>query len=352
MSKHKESDGIQSRKDAHLELCAQRDVEHRGGTLLDQVHLLHDSLPELAISDVDLSIEIFGKRLQAPLVITGMSGGTENGRELNFAMATAAQKFGLAMGVGSQRAMLLHPDAIDTFRVREVAPAILLFANLGAVQAREVGIDGVAGLVESIHADAVCIHLNPAQELVQDEGDRDFRGCLEAIAELSGELPVPVIVKETGCGLSPTTLSKLAFTDVRWVDVSGAGGTSWTSIEGMRGSGSQQSRGAALHDWGIPTAASVVYANRAGFRIIASGGIRSGLDAARAIALGADAAGLALPLLRAFAAGGASEVLTETGRLIESLQAIATLLGARTVADLQNAPRVLGPELRAWLSAG
>ena len=350
MSQDEPSGEIRSRKDAHLELCAQRDVEHRSGTLLDQVHLIHDSLPELAVSDVDLSVEIFGRRLQAPLVITGMSGGTTNGRELNYAMATAAQKFGLAMGVGSQRAMLVRPDAIDTFRVREVAPDILLFANLGAVQAREVGVDGVAGLIESIRADAVCIHLNPAQELVQDEGDRDFRGCLDAISELSSELPVPVIVKETGCGLSPTTLSKLvASTDVRWVDVSGAGGTSWTSIEGMRGSAGQQSRGATLHEWGIPTAASVVYAKRAGFRIIASGGIRSGLDAARAIVLGAEAAGLALPMLRAFAAGGTSEVLTETGRLIESLRAIAVLMGARTVADLQNAPRVLGPELRAWL---
>jgi isopentenyl-diphosphate delta-isomerase len=349
MSDEKPTTGIQVRKDTHLDLCTQRDVEHRNGTLLDQVHLLHDSLPELAVSDIDLSTEIFGRRLQAPLVITGMSGGTHNGRELNYAMATAAQKFGLAMGVGSQRAMLVQPSAIDTFRVREVAPDILLFANIGAVQAREIGVEGVAELIGSIRADAVCIHLNPAQELVQDEGDRDFRGCLDAIAELASELPVPVIAKETGCGLSPATLTKLASTDVRWVDVSGSGGTSWTGIEGMRGSTGQQSRGAALREWGIPTAATVVYAKRAGFEVMASGGIRSGLDAARAIALGAEVAGLALPMLRAFAAGGTSEVLTATSRLIESLRAIAVLLGARTVADFQRAPRVLGPELRAWL---
>jgi isopentenyl-diphosphate delta-isomerase len=264
-------------------------------------------------------------------------------------MATVAQKFGLAMGVGSQRAMLVRPEAIETFRVREVAPDILLFANLGAVQARDIGVAGVADLVGSIRADAVCIHLNPAQELVQDEGDRDFRGCLDAIAELASELPVPVIAKETGCGLSPVTLAKLASTDIRWVDVSGAGGTSWTGIEGMRGSTSQQSRGAALREWGIPTAASVVYAKRAGFNVIASGGIRNGLDAARAISLGAEIAGMALPMLRAFSAGGIPEVLAATGQLIESLNAIAMLVGARTVADLQGAPRVLGPELRGWL---
>ena len=172
MSDHETTSEIGSRKDAHLAICAERDVEHRRSTLLDQVHLLHDSLPELAISDVDLSVEFFGRRLQAPIVISGMSGGTDNGRELNRAMATAAQKFGLAMGVGSQRAMLVSPDAVDTFRVREVAPDILLFANLGCVQARDAGVRRVAELVESIRADAICIHLNPAQELVQDEGDR------------------------------------------------------------------------------------------------------------------------------------------------------------------------------------
>jgi isopentenyl-diphosphate delta-isomerase len=349
MSDYEPGSEIRSRKDAHLDLCTQRDVEYRRSTLLDQVHLLHNSLPELAVSDVDLSVEMLGRQLQAPFVITGMTGGTDNGRELNRALATAAQKFGLAMGVGSQRAMLVDPSAAETFQVREVAPDILLLANLGAVQAREIGVDGVAGLIESIRADAVCIHLNPAQELVQDEGDRDFRGCLAAITDLSFELPVPVIVKETGCGLAPATLSRLADAGIEWVDVSGAGGTTWTGIEGLRGSARQQSLGAVLREWGVPTAASIVYAKRAGLRIIASGGIRTGLDSARAIALGAQATGLALPLLRAFAAGGVAQVLVATSELVESLRAIAVLAGAPTIDALREVPRVLGPELRAWL---
>jgi len=349
MSERETTDEIGSRKDSHLALCAERDVEHGRSTLLDQVHLLHDSLPELAVSDVDLSVEYFGRRLQAPIVISGMSGGTANGRDLNRAMATAAQKFGLAMGVGSQRAMLVDPEAVDTFRVREVAPDILLFANLGCVQARDAGVGRVAELVEAIRADAICIHLNPAQEIVQDEGDRDFRGCLDAIAELVEELHVPTIVKETGCGLSPRTLERLAAVGVEWVDTAGAGGTSWTGIEGMRGGSRQQSLGAALREWGIPTAASVAYARRAGFQIIASGGIRSGLDAARAIALGANAVGLALPFLRAFAAGGTAEVLDTTAGLVESLRSIAMLTGASSVEALRAVPRVLGPELRTWL---
>jgi isopentenyl-diphosphate delta-isomerase len=349
MSDREAQSGIESRKDAHLAICAERDVEQRRSTLLDQVHLLHDSLPELAISDVDLSVELFGRQLQAPIVITGMSGGTHNGRELNRAMATAAQKFGLAMGVGSQRAMLDRPEAVDTFRVRDVAPDILLFANLGCVQARDAGIERVAELVEAIRADAICIHLNPAQELVQDEGDRDFRGCLDAIEKLVEGLHVPTIVKETGCGLSPATLTRLAGIGAEWVDTAGAGGTTWTGIEGLRGGTRQQALGEALREWGTPTAASVAFARRAGFRIIASGGIRSGLDAARAIALGADAAGLALPFLRAYAAGGTTEVLNTAAALVESLQSIAMLVGARSVAALQDAPRVLGPELRSWL---
>jgi len=349
MNDREAANEIGSRKNAHLAICAERDVEHRRSTLLDQVYLLHDSLPELAISDVDLSVEFFGRRLQAPIVISGMSGGTDNGRELNRAMATAAQKFGLAMGVGSQRAMLVSPDTVDTFRVREVAPDIPLFANLSCVQARNVGIERVAELVESIRADAICIHLNPAQELVQDEGDRDFRGCLDAIAELVDALHVPTIVKETGCGLSPATLTRLAAVGIEWVDTAGAGGTSWTGIEGMRGGTRQRSLGEALREWGIPTAASIAYARRAGLGTIASGGIRTGLDAARAIALGADAVGLALPFLRAFAAGGTAEVLRAAAALVESLQSIAMLVGAPSVAALRKAPRVLGPELRAWL---
>ena len=349
MNDREAANEIGSRKNAHLAICAERDVEHRRSTLLDQVYLLHDSLPELAISDVDLSVEFFGRRLQAPIVISGMSGGTDNGRELNRAMATAAQKFGLAMGVGSQRAMLVSPDTVDTFRVREVAPDIPLFANLSCVQARNVGIERVAELVESIRADAICIHLNPAQELVQDEGDRDFRGCLDAIAELVDALHVPTIVKETGCGLSPATLTRLAAVGIEWVDTAGAGGTSWTGIEGMRGGTRQRSLGEALREWGIPTAASIAYARRAGLGTIASGGIRTGLDAARAIALGADAVGLALPFLRAFAAGGTAEVLRAAAALVESLQSIAMLVGAPSVAALQEAPRVIGPELRPWL---
>ena len=344
--------GIGERKLSHLELCATHDVESHASTLLDQVHLLHEALPELSLDEVDPSVELFGRRLQAPILISGMTGGTARAREVNRALATAAQKLGLGMGVGSQRAMLVDPASADSYRVRDTAPDILLLANLGAVQAREAGLRRVARLVDEIGANALCIHLNAAQELVQDEGDRDFRGCLRAIERLVRELRVGLIVKETGCGLAPATLARLAEIGVTTVDVSGSGGTTWTGVEALRGSPRQRALGRELREWGIPTAASIVYARRAGLRVIASGGIRGALDVARALALGADAASLALPFLRAHEQGGERGVLELAERIGEGLRAVMLLTGARRPEALRRVPRRVGATLRSWVDDG
>jgi isopentenyl-diphosphate Delta-isomerase len=341
---------IARRKGEHLELCATRDVESVGGTLLSDVRLLHEALPELSLDEVDPSCELLGRRLQAPILISGMTGGTPEAGALNRDLATAAQKLGLGMGVGSQRAMLVDPACADTYRVRDVAPDVLLLANIGAVQARESGIERVAGLVEEIGADALCVHLNAAQELVQDEGDRDFRGCLATLAELARELPVPVVAKETGCGLAPGTLARIRDAGVRVVDVSGAGGTTWPGVEALRGSRRQRALGAELREWGIPTAPAVVYARRAGLEAIASGGVRSARDAVAALALGASAVSLALPFLRAHAERGASGVLETAEQLAEAVRALMVLTGARRVADLASVPRIIGPDLASWLA--
>ena len=344
--------GLVERKLEHLALCADGDVEGRGATLLEEVDLLHEALPELSLDEVDASVDLMGRTLHSPVVLSGMTGGAAPAREINRALASAAQKLGFAFGVGSQRAMLRDPGLAATYEVRDVAPDVLLFANLGAVQARELDTEGVARLVARIGADALCVHLNPAQELVQDEGDRDFRGCLEAIARLVRELGSPVVVKETGCGLSPRVLARLRAAGVAWVDVAGAGGTTWTGVEALRGSRRQRALGAELREWGIPTAACVVYARRAGLRAIASGGVRGALDIVRALALGAQAAGLALPFLRAFARSGPSGVVELGAQLAEGIRAAMLLVGARRVADLPRVPRVIGPRLRAWLEVG
>lgn len=340
---------IIERKMSHLDLCVREDVESHGSTLFDQVWLLHEALPDLSYAEIDPSIELMGRHLHAPVLISGMTGGAPRARELNRAFASAAQKFGLGMGVGSQRAMMQHADLAATYQVRDVAPDILLLANIGAVQARDAGIARTVDLVEEIGADGLCIHLNAAQELVQDEGDRNFRGCLEAIAQLVSESAVPIVVKETGCGLAPATLARLRDAGVRWVDIAGAGGTTWTGVEALRGSKRQRSLGRALREWGVPSAASVVYARRAGLRTIASGGIRDAQDAVRALALGADAVSLALPFLRAHAEAGDQGVMDLAEGLCEGIRALMLLTGARRVAALSSVPKVFGPELRAWL---
>jgi len=340
--------GIQDRKLSHLDLCSEQDVEFGRTTLLEEVHLFHDALPELSVDEIDPSVELLGRRLHAPVLISGMTGGATRAADVNRALATAAQKFGLGMGVGSQRAMLEHPEAAESYRLRDVAPDILLLANLGAVQARDVAPAAISELVESIGADALCVHLNAAQELVQDEGDRDFRGCSEALERIGSQLPVPLVVKETGCGMSPALVARLRGLGVRYVDVSGAGGTSWTGVESLRGSRAQRELGAELWNWGVPTAASVMYAHKAGLRTIASGGIRGAHDTVRALALGADAVSLALPFLRAYTSEGERGAMNFARDLTEGIRALMLLLGIRRTQELRDVPRVLGPGLQAW----
>jgi isopentenyl-diphosphate delta-isomerase len=343
---------IARRKADHIEVAASGRADFRARTtLLEEVHLVHQSLPELALDEIDLGTTLLGRRLEAPIVISGMTGGTEEASLINRDLARAAEKLGIAFGVGSQRAMALHPDLESTFQVKDAAPGVFLIGNLGAVQVRELGAERVAELAGAIKADAMAIHLNPAQEMIQDQGDRDFRGQVDAIASLVDTLGLPLLVKETGCGLSVETARALADAGVGAVDVSGAGGTSWVAVEAERaadGSGAQH-LGQELWDWGIPTAVSVVACSRQGLSVVATGGLRSGLDVARAMALGATAGGLAAPVLRAQRAGGTEEVVRFLEQVKRSLRTVTLLCGCRAAVDLADAPRHLGAELGRWL---
>lgn len=346
------SPDISDRKRDHIELCADQDVEARIKTnLLDAVELFHDSLPELDVDALDLSVMFAGKRLDAPLLITGMTGGAPEAERINKELAMVAQELGLAFGVGSQRAMARNPELTATYQVRDVAPDICLLGNIGAVQAAEMNTAEAEDLVGAIGADALCVHLNPGQELIQPEGDRDFRGCIDAIARLVDELSVPVIAKETGCGLSPRTLDRLQKIGVSHVDTSGAGGTTWIGVEAMRAPADQQTLGDLYWDWGVPTAASIVYAKRRGMTVVGSGGLRSGYDAARAIALGADIAGMALPWLRACYNEGAPGARAFGARCLSALRTAMALTGSSSVEELRKAPKMIGPRLERWLAA-
>ncbi|MBL8620670.1 MAG: type 2 isopentenyl-diphosphate Delta-isomerase [Myxococcales bacterium] len=343
---------IARRKADHLEVAASGEADFaERTTLLEHVHLVHQALPELAADELELDVELCGHRLAAPVMVTGMTGGTATAARINREIATAAAAAGLAMGVGSQRAMAEHPELLATFRVKDVAPAVVLIGNLGVVQAKALGAARVIELVKQIEADALAIHLNPGQELIQADGDRDFRGAVDTIARLVDALPVPVIVKETGCGLSAQAAARLKFVGVTTVDVAGAGGTSWVAVEARRAAEGSRARalGTELWDWGVPTAVATVACASHGLTTIASGGLRSGLDVARALALGASLGGLAAPVLRAQRAGGVEAIGELLTGVIASVRAVMLLTGSRRVADLRAAPRHLGAPLRGWL---
>jgi isopentenyl-diphosphate delta-isomerase len=342
---------IGKRKADHLEVAASGRAEFAKSTLLEHVHLVHQALPELALSEIDLDTELVGKPLKAPLLITGMTGGTAEAGAVNRDLARAAQAAGVAFGVGSQRAMEEHPELAATYQVRDVAPDVVLLGNVGAVQALTMGPARVVELAKRIGADAIAVHLNPGQELIQDRGDRDFRGVRDGIARLVEASPMPIVVKETGCGLSAEAARSLIAAGVRTVDVAGAGGTSWVAVEAMRApaGSAAASLGGELWDWGIPTAVSVVAAARAGLCVIASGGMRTGHDVARALALGARAGGMAAPMLRAQRAGGEEAIRELLAQIIDSIRSVCLLTGCSSATDLARAPRHLGAPLRAFL---
>jgi isopentenyl-diphosphate delta-isomerase len=285
-----------------------------------------------------------------------MTGGTENAARVNRELSLIAEANGYGFGLGSQRTMLVHPESTPSFCVRSSAPNALILGNLGVTQAREMTSTDIRRLVETVGADALCLHLNPAMELVQPEGDRDFRDGLSTIARVKREVHVPVVIKETGCGLAPSVGRRLRDVGIRHVDVSGAGGTSWVGVETKRAQSAGDERrsalGELLWDWGVPTAASVALMAPLGFEtIIATGGISTGLDVARALALGATAVGVARPVLRALSQGGPSRAAELLAGIEHELRAVMTLTGCRRISDLRKAPRVIDGRLGTWIDA-
>lgn len=344
---------IGKRKADHIDLAVSGDVGFRNKTtLFECIRFVHDALPELHADAIDTRTRLLGKPLSAPIVIAAMTGGTPDAGRINRSLAAIAEKRGYGFGLGSQRAMHVDPAKSDTFRVREAAPSALVLGNVGIVQARAMSTDEVVALVRGVGADALCVHLNPAMEIVQPGGDRDFTGGIETLARLVRELPVPVVAKETGCGLSRDVARRLVACGVRHVDVSGAGGTSWVAVETHRAEGAAKALGQAFWDWGIPTAASVALVAKEPLEtIIATGGVASGLDVARAIALGASAAGIARPVLKALQTGGEESAHRFLDGVEAELRATMLLVGARDLAALRRARRFVVGELRDWLLA-
>lgn len=330
---------IEDRKRDHLHLALTGEVTSASLTTgLERIQLAARALPELALDEVDTSLQVWGRRLAAPLLVSCMTGGVSEAGAVNRALAAGAQHHGVAFGLGSGRAILEDPSAVASFQVRDVAPDVLLLANLGAAQLASYPPARCAELVRACEADVLAIHLNAVQEAVQPEGDTDFSGVVGRIAALVDALDVPVVVKEVGFGLAPEDVAALAGAGVAGVDVAGAGGTNWARIEGLR----DERAGAvatAFADWGWPTARSIIEARRAlddsasDALLIGSGGLAHGVDAAKVLCLGADLAAIARGLLAA-AAQGPDAAREAIGVLVEQLRIAVWALGAANLADL------------------
>lgn len=332
----------QKRKEEHLNICSCEDVEFKEITTgLENYYFLHQAVPEIDLSGIDLSISLFGKRLSAPIIISPMVGGIESAIGINQNLAQVAQALGLAMGVGSQRGLISFPELRRTYQVRDIAPDILLLANLGAVQLNYgFGISECLEIIEAVNADVLVLHFNPLQEALQPEGNTNFSGLLKKIEQVCRALPVPVVAKEVGGGISEKAARHLFEAGVSGIDVAGAGGTCWSEIERKRSLdklGDSIARNFA--SWGIPTAESIIMTKRGApeVSLIASGGIRTGIDVAKAIALGADAAGIATPLLKA-AKDSSLEAENLLIEVIEVLRVAMFCIGAANISELKLSP--------------
>ena len=335
---------ISDRKLEHLLICKNYDVEFKDKTTgFEDIELIHNALPEIDKNDIDLSTSVFGKKLDSPLFITAITGGHPASKEINKQLAIVAEENNIALGVGSQRAACEHPELADTYSVvRDNAPDCLLVGNIGAPQ-----LNLANKAVEILDADILAIHLNPLQESIQPEGDLDARGYLDLISKITDAVDIPVMAKETGCGISGETAKQLADAGVSFIDIEGAGGTSWAAVETYRAE--DRYYGELFWDWGIPTAISTAeVVNNVDIPVVSSGGIRSALEAAKAIALGADSVGMALPFLKKSIS---HEELTQfINKFNDSLRIAMFLVGANNIEELKQSKLVVQGKTREWLN--
>jgi isopentenyl-diphosphate delta-isomerase type 2 len=311
------------------------------------VRFTHAALPEVAESELDTSETFLGARIAFPFFISCMTGGSEGGFKANRLLAAAAQELRIPVGLGSVRVLLEDPSLFPHFHVKPLAPDVPVLANISAVQVRDGDIATLVSLVQRLEAQAIVVHLNAGQELFQPEGDRDFRGLKQAIARLCEESPLPVIVKETGFGIVPSLVRELLRAGAAYVDLAGAGGTNWITVESFRLPAEERAAAAEFADWGVPTAVLLAACRTGRDRVLASGGIRSGMDAAKAVAMGAALAGMALPAIRAVTSGGTEGVLKLYRRMEKTLRAVMLLTGSRTTADLRRGTVWLEPSFTA-----
>lgn len=331
----------QNRKAEQLRICLEQDVEV-GDPGFSDVKFIHNPLPDVDFRKIDLSTTFLGKKLSAPIMITAITGGIPEAREINRGLAQAAEEKGIAFGLGSQRAMIENPELRETYYVRDVAPNILLLGNIGIAQLKKIGQDKISQAAKDVGADGICVHLNPEQEVLQPEGDSDFTGCLGALKELCSK--IKVVAKGVGSGISKEAAQKLKSAGVAAIDVGGFGGANWKLIDAIYA----KKEIGELREWGIPTAVSILECKNT-VPLIASGGVRSGFDIAKSLALGAEIAGAALPFLRAFKKGGKEAVVAYIEKLENELRTAMFLTGCKNLAELKKTKYILSSAVQDWI---
>jgi isopentenyl-diphosphate Delta-isomerase len=349
-NEHHSGPGMSARKAQHLSICIddqQYSVES-SSTRLGEAHLVHHALPEVNASDVTTATTFLERPVAMPLFISSMTGGSDGAYQVNKDLATVAEALKIPVGMGSIRILLRKPDVIEHFRLKQFAPSVPVFANIGGVQLPREDHDRLYRLVEELRVDAIAVHLNPGQELVQPGGDHDFAGVTDGIARFVAGSPVPVIVKETGFGIHPAEVARLLDMGVRYVDIAGAGGTNWNRVEGYRNDDPAAAAAAMQFDrWGIPTGLALAALGRSTPGILASGGIRTGMDVLTALALGARGVGMALPFVRHVVTGGVDGAVA-FGREVEYVIRTGMVLsGVTRVDQLRTAPMWMEEGLRA-----
>lgn len=348
---------IEGRKADHIEICLKENVQARKATSgFEDVFLVHRALPELDRDDINMSSTVFGHKFSAPVIVEAMTGGIGNATKINSSIAKAVEDLGLGMGVGSQRVAIENPRLEKTFSVaRKKAPNAFLIGNIGGPQlAKGYSVKEVRKAVEMIDADALAIHLNPLQEAIQPEGETSFKYVLEKVCEVVQALKIPVIIKETGAGISCEDAKMLETAGICGIDVAGVGGTSWAAVEYFRAKERHDEfhmrLGETFWDWGIPTAISLIeVAQSTHMPTIASGGVRNGETIVKAVTLGASLGGVASPILQA-AMSGPKEVCKVLTYIIEELRNTMFLVGAKSIDDLSNVPAVLTGKTAEWLT--
>jgi isopentenyl-diphosphate delta-isomerase len=339
---------IEKRKGEHVRITLKEDVESRRSAGFEDVDLIYCALPELDYDQTDTRCKMFGYDVSAPIYIEGMTGGYEEGGRINRSLAAAAEEEGVAIELGSMRPMIEHPNLAGTYQIRKIAKSVPIIANIGVAQLKKKETARRLGdAVHMIDADALAIHINPLQELVQPEGDRDFRGMIDAIAATCDRIKVPIIVKEVGAGINGKVAKMLENAGVQYVNICGIGGTSWTAVELFRAG--KEGKLSAYRDFGIPTVPAIVDAGRTlkKAKVIASGGIRNGLDAAKSIALGAEYASAALPFLKALNDGRLADELRVWKR---ELRAALYLTGAPNIAEFRKKGAIITGRTAEYIS--